>query len=129
MNSFLLKELSESKDKIKILEEGHNTIKVEYEKIIKEKEEDIVALKNSINLIICTPEIDKLRTENEAFKVELRNINIEHAKILDENEKFREKIIELKLCQSSVKEELKDSKLLNQQLYQENEVLKAEQNC
>ena len=132
MNLFLLKELSESKDKIKELEEENNTIKVEYEKLTKQKEEEMVALKNSTNsnistLINCAPELDKLRIENEGLKVQLGDINIEYAKILEENEKFREKIIKLKLCQSSDEEELKDSKLLNQQLYRENEVLKAEQ--
>ena len=83
MNSFLLKELSESKDKIKKLEEENNTIKLKYEKLTKEKEEEMVALKNSTNsnistnLINCAPEIDKLRIENEGLKVQQGDINID----------------------------------------------------
>ena len=135
MNSILSRELAESKDKIKKLEKEKQVIIVEYEKIIKEKEKENVAIKSSSNmnieppkkLIICTPEIDKLKIQNEGFKAEVREIKIEHAKILDENEKLKEKIVKLKLCQSSDEEELKDSKILNRQIHHENEVLKAEQ--
>ena len=135
MNSILSRELAESKDKIKKLEKEKQVIIVEYEKIIKEKEKENVTIKSSSNLnivppkklIICTPEIDELKIQNEGFKAEVREIKIEHAKILDENEKLKEKIVKLKLCQSSDEEELKDSKILNQQIHHENEVLKAEQ--
>jgi len=106
MNSILSRELSESKDKIKKLEEEKQIIIIEYEKIIKEKEKENVAIKSSSNLnilppkklIICTSEIDKLKMQNEGFKAEVREIKIEHAKILDENETFKEKIAKLKLC-------------------------------
>ena len=126
LNSFLLKELSGSKVRIKKLEEENQILKVEYEKIKKENENKIFELKDSSDSvaslpkssIIHTPKIGKYKQENEEFKAELKKMKIEHAKIVDENKKFQEEIAKLKLCHS---------KLFNKQISHENEILKAEQ--
>ena len=74
LNSFLLKELSGSKVRIKKLEEENQILKVEYEKIKKENENKTFELKDSSdpkNLIIHAPKIGKYKQENEEFYIEV----------------------------------------------------------
>ena len=115
LNSFLLKELSGSKVRIKKLEEENQILKVEYEKIKKENEDKNVKLEVSSDVSLPKNEIGKYKQENEEFKAEFKKMKIEHAKIVDENKKFQDEIAKLKLCHSSDEEKLRDSKLFNKQ--------------
>ena len=80
LNSILLKEVTEAKDRIEILEEENQILKIEYEKIKKENE-------NKVNTSTYNNggEVEKLKQENKGFKVELEKIKDKHAKVVDED--------------------------------------------